>query len=279
MVRPRAEISLALSASDFLSPAVGHGFQKRDECRRRGEDDSVIHAALDQAGIGMEGGGEEGFAGQEKDGELRGVLELVGVFLGRKLLDVGADLLGVLGEETLALHILDRFEGVEVGIHWRLGIDDDGFPTGKFHDKIGAEALALIGSGTCLERKIAMLLHSGELDNPAELHLAPLAASSRLAEGFHERGGLALESELAFTEGADLLFQFRVCPFPEFSRSHRCGARISRGNLRQVSPVSRWRSYASRSRPSLPPSVRRGWISRGGEIARRLLSRHRRTVL
>lgn len=207
---------LGVEGEGFLSPAVGDGFQKRDQGGGGGEDDSVIDAALDEAGIGMEGGGKEGFTGEEEDGELRAVLELFGVFFRRKLLDVGADLGSVLGEKTLALGVVSGFEGVEVGIHGRLGIDDDGFSAGEFHDEIGAEAFSLIGGGGGLEGKIAVLLHSGELDDSAKLHFPPMTAADGLAESFDEGGGFPLEAELAFAESADLFFQLRIRAFAEF---------------------------------------------------------------
>ena len=64
--------------------------------------------------------------------------------------------------------------------------------------------------------EIAVFLHAGEFDHALELHFAPLAAAGRLAERLDERGGFALEAELAFAERADLFLEFGVGSFAEF---------------------------------------------------------------
>ena len=197
----------------------------------------MIDAALDQAGVALEGGGEERFAGQEEHGELRRLGELRGVVLRGKLLDVRADLAGVAVQRFLADGVVGGFERVEVAVHRRLGIDDDGLAAGQADDEVGAEFFAFVGGGAVLGFEIAVFLHAGEFDHAAELHFAPLAAAGGLAEGFDERGGLALEAELAFAEGADLFLEFGVGAFAgffdladaEFEFPERLGDRFDEG--------------------------------------------------
>lgn len=54
---------LRVEREGFLSPAVGDGFKQRDQGGGCGEDHTFVDAAFDQAGIGMECGGEKRFAG------------------------------------------------------------------------------------------------------------------------------------------------------------------------------------------------------------------------
>ena len=55
----------------FLAPAVGDGAQQRDQGGRAGRDDPLVDAVLDQRRVVLQGGAEEGLAGQEHDDELR----------------------------------------------------------------------------------------------------------------------------------------------------------------------------------------------------------------
>lgn len=200
----------------FLAPAVGDGAEESDEGGGGGEDDALVDAAFDEAGVALEGGGEEGFAGEEEDGELWGLGELGGVVFGGELLDVGADLAGVTDEGFVAGGVFGGFEGVEVAVHRGFGVDDDGFSAGEAYDEVWAEFFAFVGGGGVLDFEVAMFLHAGEFDDAAELHFAPLSAAGGLAEGFDEGGGLALEAELAFAEGADLFLEFGVGTFAGF---------------------------------------------------------------
>ena len=65
----------------FLAPAEGDGAEEGDEGGGGGEDDALVDTLLDQAGVLGEGGGEDRFAGEEKDDELGsgGELVLVGL--------------------------------------------------------------------------------------------------------------------------------------------------------------------------------------------------------
>jgi hypothetical protein len=215
-VRPSNGDFARVVGERLLPPAVGDGAQQRDEGGGRGEDDALVHAALDQAGIALQRGGEERFAGQEQHGELRRVGELRGVVLRGKLLDVGAHLAGVAVQRLLADLVVGGFERVEVAVHRRFGIDDDGFPAGQPDDEVGRSRLPSSWWNAVLGFEIAVFLHAGEFDHAAELHLAPLAAAGRLAQRLDERGGLALQAELALAEGADLFLEFGVGALAEF---------------------------------------------------------------
>ena len=47
----------------FLTPTEGNGAKQGDERGRCGEDHALVDAALDQAGVALEGGGEKGLTG------------------------------------------------------------------------------------------------------------------------------------------------------------------------------------------------------------------------
>src|SRR5690606_26190958 len=132
--------------------------------------------------VALKRSGEERFARQEEDRELRRMRELRGVVLRGKLLDVGAYLTGMAIQMLLAQLIVVRLQGIEIRIHWRLGIDDEGLATGEVHHEVGPQALAFIVRRRVLDFEIAMLLHAGHLDDPPQLDLPPLAATGGLAQ-------------------------------------------------------------------------------------------------
>ena len=108
------------------------------------------------------------------------------------------------------------FKRVEIAVHRRLGIHDDGLAAGQADDEVGAEFFTLVGGGAVLDFEIAMFLHASEFDDAAELHFAPLATAGGLTERLDEGGGFALEAELAFAEGADLFLELGVGSFAGF---------------------------------------------------------------
>ena len=131
-------------------------------------------------------------------------------------MDVGSNLAGVALERFLADGVIGGFERVEIPIHRGFGIHHDGFAAGQPHDQVGPQALAFVGGGGVLGFKIAMLLHAGEFHDPPQLHFPPLAAADRLAQRLDQRGGFALQADLAFAERADLFLELGVGPFAGF---------------------------------------------------------------
>ena len=200
----------------FLAPAEGDGAEEGDEGGGGGEDDALVDTFLDEGGVLGEGGGEDGFAGEEEDHELGGGGELVLVGLGRELADVIADLPGVAEEGGVAGGVVLGLEGVEVGVHGGLGIDDDLLAGGEFDDEIGADAAALGVGGGGLGDEVAVFDHAGHFDDSAELHFTPLAAADGLAEGFDELAGFLLEAALGLDHVADLLVEGGVGAFAGF---------------------------------------------------------------
>ena len=92
-------------------------------------DATQLIASAEQVRLLIERRRQKLVARNEQDHELRCGRELRGVVLGRKLLDVGADLAGVAMQGFLAGGVVGRFERIEVGIHRGFGIDDNAFPT------------------------------------------------------------------------------------------------------------------------------------------------------
>jgi hypothetical protein len=156
----------------------------------------------------LEGGAEERLAGQEHDDELGRVVELAPVRLARELRHVVAHLPRVVREpgRTDGIVALERFE---VGDEGRLRVDHDALAAGQPDTEVGADASCFGGCGVLLE-KVAMLEHPGELDDTAQLDLAPVAANVRLAQRAHEVACLAGQRREPRAQRAHLLVEART---------------------------------------------------------------------
>ena len=79
---------------------------------------------------------------------------------------------------------------VEERVERHLGVDHDRLAAGQVHDEVGAQhavgELDLLG-------EVAAVDQAGELDRPAQVHLAPPAADLGLAQGGGQRRGLAAQ--------------------------------------------------------------------------------------
>jgi len=187
----------------LLLPPVGHGLEKRDERRGGGENHLAEAAVLDEARVVLDGGAEEGLAGQVHDHELGRLLELVPVGLGPQPVHVGAHGRHVSREGLLAVLLAGGLQGIEESVHGRLGVDDDDPAVGQPHDHVGPEL-----SGFRVHRdllvEIAPGRHTGQLGRAPQRHLSPGAAHLGLAKGRGQTGRFPLQGLVHGAEGLDL---------------------------------------------------------------------------
>ena len=176
----------------LLAPAIVDRLQQGDERRWRRDQDALLEGVFDQAGLLLEGGGEEGVARQEEHHELRRVGELAGVGGLGELAHLLLQLPGVGDEMHGALGLGLGLDGGEVGIERRLGVDDHTPSAGQADDEVGPSA-TVVGVARLLLDEVDVVQHAGELDHAAELHLAPAAARFGAAESLDQVAGLELE--------------------------------------------------------------------------------------
>ena len=120
-----------------------------------------------------------------------------------------AHLAGVICEPRRARRVVGRLQRVEVRLDRHLRVDDDLAAAGEAHDHVGAEPLPLVARRRLLLVEVAVRDHPCDLDDAAELDLAPAPANLRRAERGHELAGLEAELLLALTELLHLLGQRR----------------------------------------------------------------------
>ena len=98
----------------------------------------------------------------------------------------------VVAQVPLALLLVARLVGVEHALQRGLRVDDDVLAAGHADDQVGPQRRLVPGDRRLLD-EVAVPHHPGELDDVAQLHLAPLAARVRLAQRRDERAGLGPE--------------------------------------------------------------------------------------
>ncbi len=131
-------------------------------------------------------------AREEQDDEVGRRVKPGPVALVRQLLDVLAQQPGVVAQVPISLLVGGRLVGVEHALQRRLGVDDDVLAPGQVDDQVGAQRPLVAGERRLLD-EVAVAHHPGELDDVAQLHLAPLAARVRLAQRGDERAGLGAQ--------------------------------------------------------------------------------------
>jgi hypothetical protein len=200
---------------------VGDRAQERDQGRRARDQDAALGAVGDQLGIALESGREEGLAGQEEHDELGGARELRPVAAARELFEVAADVARVLGELGVALGVARRLRRGEIGRERRLRVDREAAIPGQAHDQVGASAAAAIARAAAravregrLEVEVAVLEHAGELDDAAQLQLAPATAGVRRAERLAEVARLLLEQAIGGGDELEMAGQGFVVALP-----------------------------------------------------------------
>ena len=105
------------------------------------------------------------------------------------------------------------FDGLEVRRQRHLRVDEDDRVAGKRDRHVGA-ALAVFAVERLLLAEVAIRFHAGQLDDAAQLHLAPLAAGRRIAQRRDQRRrfrrefyGRRFELLGATKQPGELLFQ------------------------------------------------------------------------
>ena len=83
--------------------------------------------------------------------------------------------------------------GVEVRDERYLRVDDDLLLAGKPHDDVGSEHISVFARRRALFVEVAMLDHSGHLDDALELDLSPAPAHVGLLQGGGEIPGFDAE--------------------------------------------------------------------------------------
>ncbi len=199
-----------LTSDGFLLPAEGDGFEQGDQCGGGGKDHLVVDAQFDQRRVLLQRGAEDRFVGNKEHDKLGSVVELRPVGFGGEAFDMVADVAGV-RLHAGGLHVgIFGFERIEVGGERHFGIDHDLPSVGQVDEHVGALALTVFSIDGGLLKEIDAVDHTRHLDGAAELHLAPLAADLRGAEGLHEAAGGLAELDLRLGELLELLFEARL---------------------------------------------------------------------
>ena len=172
----------------------------------RGDQHLLLDALLDQRGVGLERRVVEVLAGQEQDHEVGRLRELRPVAACRQLAHVVAQQPRVLGQVPVAVDVTGGVVGVQEGLQRRLGVDHHLLAAGHVHDQVGAQG-AIVVAHRHLLGEVAVADHAGHLDHVSQLHLPPAATRLGLAQGRHQRSGLAAQTLLRLDHRAQLLLQ------------------------------------------------------------------------
>ena len=156
------------------------------------------------AGILLQGGAEEGFAGQEHHDKFRGRFELLPVAISRQARACDRAL-GARGRDLRAADfVVGGFDRFEVRLQRSLGVDYDILVAGQLHDQVGTQA-AVAGVDRDLLVEIAVGLHAGDFDHALQLDFSPTAANRWRAQSFHQIAGFCLQRFLRADQRLHLL--------------------------------------------------------------------------
>ncbi len=188
----------------LLAPPVGDGLQEPDERGGPGQQHPLLGGVLEQVGVRLGRAGQDGVAGHEEHDEVGGGVEGLLVPLGGQGVDVVAHLPGVVDEAALAGGLVRRLARLEEALQRHLGVDDHGLAAGQADDQVGADPGPVRSDGPHLLLEVAVADHAGDLDDPAELQLAPAAPHGRRPQGGDEVGRLRAQVALGQRERLDL---------------------------------------------------------------------------
>ena len=107
-----------------LAPTVRNHLEQRHESGGRCDDDALLERVLEKVRALDERRRQKLIARQEQHGEFRTLLELFPVTFLAEFADSLLHLHGVTREGCVARVVVLGFDGVEVGVEWRLGVDD-----------------------------------------------------------------------------------------------------------------------------------------------------------
>ena len=179
----------------------------------RGQQHMVGHRVLHQAGLVLEGGGQQRIAGDEGHHELGRGVDPLPVLLLRQGVDVGLHLAAVAGQVGAAHGLVIGLVGVQEGLHGHLGVDGHVLAPREVDHHVGTQPAAVGVRGDLLV-EVAVLEHAGHLHHPAELQLTPTTPGLRGAQGGDQVAGLLLQLVVRGRQVLHLLGQRRVGPLP-----------------------------------------------------------------
>ena len=189
----------------LLLPAEGDRLEHREQRDRRGDQDLVLERILEKIAVGQERGADRCLDRHEHDHDFRHGFELVPVGALRELAHAGAESLGVLREEQPALFLRVGFHGLEEGVERHLGVHRHDAALGQPHDHVGTAGLI-----SFLLAEVDVLLQPAELDQPAQVHLAPAAAHRRSLQCLRECCGLFFKRILKPVQAVELRADGRI---------------------------------------------------------------------
>ena len=189
-----------------LPPAEGHGAQQGHEPGRPAGNDLLPHGVLQQGAVLLQGGAQEGLAGQEQHHEVGAARELRPVGLAGQLAHPLAHLAGVAPQGGPLGGLVVGVDGVQVGVQGRLGVHDQLALVGQADDQVRAQALAVVAGGHLLG-EVGVGHHAGQLHQPAQGQLAPAAAHAGPAQGLHQVARLVAQGLLGAQQLGQLLVQ------------------------------------------------------------------------
>ena len=117
-----------------------------------------------------------------------------------------ADLARVIGEAQFASGVIGGFDGLQIAIERRLGVDHDRLARGQAHQQVGAQP-AVFAEERGLRVKVAMLQHARHFDDAAQLDLAPPSARAGRTQRGDQLAGLAAQLRLRLDQAAHLLVE------------------------------------------------------------------------
>ena len=123
----------------------------------------------------LQSGGEEMFARNEHDHIIGAVAELRLVGLVAERINVGTHRRGMSGQADLALGLVDRPEGVLIGVQGDFRVHDQGATPGNADDDVGAQT-ALFAFDADLGLEVAILGQTAGFQHVSKLLLAPAPA-------------------------------------------------------------------------------------------------------
>ena len=171
-----------------LLPHRADAAHRRDEGARRGEHDVTLHRLLEQTGVGIERGRENGVARHEADDERGRLRQCRPVTLRGERVDVRAQLLGVAPQRGAAGAFVEvRLLRREERTQRRLGIDDERTLARQMDDDVGAHVVTGVVAPAPLLVEVAATQHARQLEDAPQLRFAPLPAHARGVERTGQR--------------------------------------------------------------------------------------------
>ncbi|MDT4817547.1 hypothetical protein FQZ97_506260 [compost metagenome] len=168
----------------------------------------LLEGLLEQAGVGLQGGGEGSFYRHEEQHEVQAVQALQAlVVLHREALEVAAQRQHVLLQRQLAHRLVLGGNQLLVGGQADLGVDHHLLVARQLDQHVRLETLAVAGTQADLGVVFAALLQPGVLEDPLEHQLAPVALGLLPLERAAEAGRLVAQALIELLQAFQFLGQ------------------------------------------------------------------------